>query len=248
MIPLQDILPRRRVPIVTWGIIAANTLVFVLEILLPEGARDLLFHYLGLVPARITDPTWARLHGFPPGAYLTFLTHLFLHGGWVHFLGNMWTLWIFGDNVEDRLGHFRFLMFYLLCGIAAALVQVYMHPHSPIPTIGASGAISGVLGAYLVMFPLARVVVLVPVFFIPLFFEIPAVLYLGYWYLLQVFSGTLSLALPEPVGGVAWWAHVGGFLAGVITHRLFLPRERYLWRDEELPWGNVVSYLDRINR
>ncbi len=248
MIPLQDILPRRTVPVVTWGLIALNTLVFLLEVLLPETGRELLFQYLGLIPARITDPEWARMHGFPPGAYLTFLTHLFLHGGWVHFLGNMWTLWIFGDNVEDRLGHVRFLLFYLLCGLAAALVHIYFHPHSTIPTIGASGAISGVLGAYFVMFPLARVIVMIPIFIFPFFFEVPAVLYLGYWYLIQIFSGTLSLALPGHVGGVAWWAHVGGFLAGVLTHRLFCSRRGCYYRDEEVPWGTVISYLDRINR
>jgi len=248
MIPLQDILPRRTVPLVTWGLIAVNTLVFLFEIALPQPQRELFFHYLGLIPARITDPEWAKLHGFPPGAYLTFFTHLFLHGGWVHFLGNMWTLWIFGDNVEDRLGHVRFLFFYLFCGIAAALVHIYIHPLSTVPTIGASGAISGVLGAYFVMFPLARVIVMVPIFIIPFFFEIPAIVYLGYWYLIQIFSGTLSLALPGEVGGVAWWAHVGGFLAGVLTHRLFYQKRRSYFKDEEVPWGTVISYIDRINR
>ncbi|RUM89868.1 MAG: rhomboid family intramembrane serine protease [Thermodesulfatator sp.] len=248
MIPLQDVLPRRTVPLATWGIIVVNAVVFLLEVSLPPPTREVLFHYLGLIPARITHPGWAAAHGFPPGAYLTFLTHLFLHGGWVHFLGNMWTLWIFGDNVEDRLGHLRFLIFYLLCGVAAALTHIFMHPDSTVPTIGASGAISGVLGAYFVMFPLARVIVLVPIFFFPFFLEVPALLYLGYWYLLQVFSGTLSLALPGEIGGVAWWAHAGGFLTGVLTHRLFCRRPHGYFKDEEVPWGPVLSYLDRLNR
>jgi len=248
MIPLQDILPRRRIPIVTWALIGVNTLVFLFEIALPHSTREVLFQYFGLIPARITSSEWAELHGFPPGAYFTFLTHLFLHGGWVHFLGNMWTLWIFGDNVEDRMGHLRFFIFYILCGIAAALVHILIHPLSPIPTIGASGAISGVLGAYLVMFPLARIIVMVPIFIFPFFFEIPAVIYLGYWYLIQIFSGTLSLALPGEVGGVAWWAHVGGFLAGVLTHRLFCEKGCSYFKDEEIPWGPVVSYFDRLNR
>ncbi|WP_297057076.1 rhomboid family intramembrane serine protease [Thermosulfurimonas sp.] len=246
MIPLQDSLPRRTVPVVTWGLIAVNTLVFLLETALPEPTRELVIQYLGLVPARLTDPVWAAAHGYPPGAYLTLFTHLFLHGGWVHILGNMWTLWIFGDNVEDRMGHLRFLIFYFLCGFVAALVHVHMYPHSTIPTIGASGAISGVLGAYLLMFPAARIVVMIPIFIFPFIFEVPAVFFLVYWYLLQVFSGTLSLALPEPVIEVAWWAHVGGFLAGMFLHRFFCLRGRCYYRDEEIP--GVVSYFDRINR
>ncbi len=248
MIPLHDVLPRKSVPVVTWGLIAANALVFLLELSLPQHARDLLFHYLGLIPARITNPSWAEAQGFPPGAYLTFFTHLFLHGGWVHFIGNMWTLWIFGDNVEDRMGHFRFFVFYIACGLVAALVHIYVNPTSTIPTIGASGAISGVLGAYLIMFPFARVIVMIPILFIPFFFEVPAVFYLGYWYLIQVFSGTLSLALPGEVGGVAWWAHIGGFVGGLLLHRFFCLRKTCYYEDEKTPWGPVVSYLDKINR
>jgi membrane associated rhomboid family serine protease len=149
---------------------------------------------------------------------------MFLHSGWLHIIGNMWTLWIFGDNVEDRMGPIRFLFFYLLCGIAAGIVHSLTNPDSMMPAVGASGAIAGVLGAYFFLFPYARIVVLIPVFIFPFFFEMPAVLYLGFWILTQVFSGTLALATPEQVGGVAWWAHVGGFIAGIILHFFFVKR------------------------
>src|ERR1700730_6177226 len=136
--------------------------------------------------------------------------------------GNMWTLWIFGDNVEDRMGPLRFAIFYLTCGLAAAVTHLVTQPESTVPTVGASGAIAGVLGAYLLLFPTARLVVLFPVLFLPLFFELPAVLYLGAWFLVHLFSGTLALAGPAHVGGIAWWAHVGGFMAGGLLLPLFV--------------------------
>ncbi len=246
MIPIQDIVPRRSVPIVTFGLILINVAVFLLELSLPPGVLEKLTFYLGVVPARYTHPYWSLTHSIPGLHYLAFFTAMFLHGGWIHLIGNMWTLWIFGDNVEDRMGHLRFLVFYLLCGLAAEIFHVWMHPHSTVPVIGASGAISGVLGAYYALFPFARVIVMIPIFFFPFFFEMPAILYIGIWYLMQVFSGTLSV-VHGTIGGVAWWAHVGGFITGLFTHRLFCRRRRY-YRDEEVPWGIFFSIGEKNNR
>jgi len=141
---------------------------------------------------------------------------MFMHVGWLHLFGNMLYLWIFGDNVEDKLGHFRFVLFYLLCGLGAALCQVALSPDSTIPTVGASGAIAGVLGAYLVSFPRSKVVTFIPIFIFPWIVQIPAVLYLLFWFAMQLLSGVSSLNMPEGTGGVAWWAHVGGFLLGML--------------------------------
>ena len=224
MIPIQDTVPRRNPPIVTWMIILVNALVFLLELSMSDYQLQQFSYLFGVVPARYTHPDWALRVGFPIDNYWPFLTSMFLHSGWLHIIGNMWTLWIFGDNVEDRMGPIRFLSFYLLCGIAAGIVHSLTNPDSMMPAVGASGAIAGVLGAYFFLFPYARIVVLIPVFIFPFFFEMPAVLYLGFWILTQVFSGTLALATPEQVGGVAWWAHVGGFTAGIILQFFFVKR------------------------
>jgi membrane associated rhomboid family serine protease len=165
---------------VTWVLILANSVVFLFELTMTEQALEQFFHLFGLVPARYTHPGWALQVGLPIDNYWPFLTSMFLHGGWMHIIGNMWTLWIFGDNVEDQMGPLRFLCFYLLCGLVAGLVHWFTNPDSTLPTVGASGAISGVLGAYFLLFPYSRVIVLVPVLFLPLFFELPAVLYLGF--------------------------------------------------------------------
>jgi membrane associated rhomboid family serine protease len=164
--------------------------------------------------------------GLTPGAYWPFLTSMFLHGSGLHLLGNMWTLWIFGDNVEDRMGPGRFVVFYLSCGLIAGIVHVMTNPDSTLPTIGASGAIAGVMGAYFLLFPRAGIVVMFPLLFIPLFFELPAMTYLAWWALSQVLSGTLSLAAAESIGGIAWWAHVGGFIAGIFLQFFFVKRGR----------------------
>jgi membrane associated rhomboid family serine protease len=231
-----------------WLIILANCLVFLFELSTPEHSLVQFFYQYGLVPARYTHPDWALWVGLPVDDYFPFLTSMFLHGGWLHIIGNMWALWIFGDNVEDRMGPIRFLFFYLLCGLAAGFVQWFTHPHSAIPTVGASGAIAGVMGAYLFMFPRARVIVLLPILFFPFFFELPAVTYLGFWALTQVFSGTLSLASPADVGGIAWWAHVGGFGAGILLQFLFRRRAyRHPSRDEygiENAWAPVGYWRD----
>ena len=147
---------------------------------------------------------------------------MFMHGGWLHFLSNMWILFIFGDNVEDRMGSIRFLVFYLISGLIGAIIQAYMYPNSTVPAIGASGAIAGVLGAYWVLFPKAKVISLIPLIFVPWFIEIPAVFYLGFWLVTQIYFGITSLPNSGVMGGVAWWAHIGGFVFGLLFHRLFL--------------------------
>jgi len=231
MIPLRDTVPHRNPPFVTVGIIVVNALVFWCELHLSPAQLERLFYLFGFVPLRLTHPEWAQYVGIDIDWYWPLLTSMFLHGGWVHFLGNMWTLWLFGDNVEDRLGHLRFLIFYLLCGVVAALGHAYVYPDSTVPTIGASGAIAGVMGAYFLLFPNAQIVVLWPVFFYPLFFELPAVVYLGIWILTQVWHGSLALALPESFSGVAFWAHVAGFVAGMVLLPIFCKR-RHTYR----PW------------
>lgn len=238
MIPIRDTIPSRNPALMVWMLVLLNALFFVFELMIPESRLERIFYLFGIVPARYTHPEWATWIGFPLDDYWPFLTSMFLHGGWMHIIGNMWTLWIFGDNVEDRMGPGRFLVFYLVCGIVAGVIHLLANADSTIPTIGASGAIAGVMGAYLVMFTHARIIAMVPIFFVyPLFFEIPAVLYLGFWYVSQVFSGSFSLASPTAAGGVAWWAHVGGFVAGMILHPLFVQGRRRYRAFAEDEWG-----------
>jgi membrane associated rhomboid family serine protease len=234
MFPLRDTIPRRNLPIATWLLILANFLVFLFELTLPSPELAAFVHLFGFVPARYTHPDWAVWAGYPIDDYWPFFTSMFLHGSVWHILGNMWTLWIFGDNVEDRMGPIRFVAFYLLCGLAAGLVHWFTHLDSTLPTVGASGAIAGVMGAYFFLFPTSRLIVLVPLLFLPFFFELPAVTYLGVWALMQLLSGTVSLAGAGDVGGVAWWAHVGGFVAGIGLQFAFIRRSGYrpLSRDE----------------
>ena len=216
-IPIRDDNPSRTVPVVTIGLIALNCVVFVYEIMLGEGLKDFMFDW-GFVPERLG----LALHsGSGPlaAASLTLVTSMFLHGGWAHLLGNMWYLWIFGDNVEDRLGHGRYLLFYLVGGIIAAVIQYVSAASSDVPTVGASGAIAAVLGAYAIAFPHARVTTLIP--FFPFFriVQLPALFVLGLWFVFQFFSGALSLAWSAK-GGVAWWAHIGGFVFGIVAMKL----------------------------
>src|SRR3954466_15675973 len=232
MFPIQDSVPTRSVPVVTRALVLINVLALFFELMLPRQGLEQIFYLFGIVPARITHPGWAADVGFPAGTYWTIITHQFLHGSWLHLIANMWTLWIFGDNVEDRMGSLRFAIFYLICGSTAGLTQVLTNPDSTIPSVGASGAIAGVLGAYLMFFPTARLIVLFPIFFFPFFFEVPAVLYLVLWFFINLFSGTAALAGPEQVGGIAWWAHVGGFVSGMLLCRLFVRRRRQSQPDE----------------
>jgi membrane associated rhomboid family serine protease len=222
MIPIRDTIPSRRAPVMTWALIAVNVVVFLYELSLSPDELEQLSYLFGVVPARYTHPDWARWVGFPVDEYWPFLTSMFLHGGWLHLIGNMWTLWIFGDNVEERMGPWRYLTFYLLMGTVAGVTHLLTNANSPVPTVGASGAIAGVLGAYFLLFPTARVIVLFPILFIPFFFELPAVIYLLFWFVTNVLSGTLSGLKGTDMGGVAWWAHVGGFAAGALLSRLFV--------------------------
>ena len=202
MFPISDVIPSRSTPFVTIALIALNSLAFLYELRLDDAALDRLARAAGVVPAAFSASD--------------VLTGMFLHGGWLHFLGNMLYLWIFGDNVEDRFGHVRFLLFYLACGGAAALAQVMIDPASTIPMIGASGAIAGVMGAYFVLFPQSRVLAGIFVIFIIDVIEIPAIFFLGVWFLMQLFSGVGSL-VEAAEGGVAFFAHIGGFLTGVVA-------------------------------
>jgi membrane associated rhomboid family serine protease len=219
MIPLRDRNPSDTVPVVTIGIIAACTIAFLYEASLGRGVSTLLASF-ALVPAQVTYDL--RYGGASlSGTFLPFLTSMFLHGGWLHLIGNMWFLWIFGDNVEDALGSVRYLLFYLVCGFAAGATQYMLAPQSTLPTIGASGAIAGVLGGYALLYPRARVLTLVPLGFFLQVIELPAVAVLVLWFGIQAVSGILSLGMNA--GGVAWWAHVGGFIAGLL---LILPFRR----------------------
>ncbi len=226
MIPIRDTLPRRGLPAVTIAIIFANAIVFVREAGLPPRALEAMIHVLGLVPERFVD--WTDAGGAPldPLRFVPLVASMFMHGSWLHIAGNMLYLWVFGDNVEALLGHGRFLAFYFLCGIAAAFGQVLANPESTAPMVGASGAIAGVLGAYFVSFPRARIVTLIPLFFWPLFVEIPALVFLGVWFLMQLLSGLLTLDVPTLSSGVAFWVHASGFLAGVVFLLVFRPRRR----------------------
>jgi membrane associated rhomboid family serine protease len=214
MIPLKDRNPRRRFPIVTIILILANILVFLYEISLGVNLERFLFHF-SVTPNEIHQALHSNI--FKPFVFMTLITSLFLHGGWLHLGGNMLYLWVFGDNVEDKLGHVRFIAFYLLCGISASALHIYLQSTSTVTTIGASGAISGILGAYILMFPRARVLTLIPIFIFIQIAELPAYIILGFWFILQFFYGMLSLKHTiAGTGGVAWWAHIGGFIAGLL--------------------------------
>jgi membrane associated rhomboid family serine protease len=212
MFPIRSTVPTRYPPTVTWTLIAINCAVF-------------LYRY-ALVPALYFTGTFAADLG--PLDYLPFVTNMFLHGGWLHLILNMWMLWLFGGTVEDRLGPGRYLAFYIVCGVAASLAHAIFNPTSTDPALGASGAIAGIMGCYLRLFPLARVVILVPVLFFPFFFEVPAFVFVGVWFFIQVLQGTMSLIVPAAHGGVAWWAHIGGFVAGLAFASLLVrPQQRY---------------------
>ena len=223
MIPLRDSVPSSTTPVVTYAIVAINVLIFIQQLALsPEELHHFFAHY-GVVPARLqlTD----------------LFTSMFLHGGFMHLIGNMWFLWIYGDNVEDVLGRAKYLGFYLTCGIAGSLVQIAADPGTSIPNIGASGAIAGVMGAYLLKFPHARVLTLIPLFVVFFTRELPAYIILIYWFILQFFSGvgTLAESSTGATGGIAFFAHVGGFLMGMLLIKVLPSREAY-WRRPELHW------------
>ena len=221
MIPLKDTIPHKYTPFITYFLIIINIFIFLYEVVLPRMLLNKFFYIFGLVPARFSHPEWATFVGLHFDNYWPFFTCMFLHGGWFHLISNMWSLWLFGDNVEDRFGHFGFLVFYLVSGLIASFTHYFFNMNAVVPVIGASGAIAGVMGAYFVMFPRSRILTLVPIFFIPLFIEIPAVIFLGFWFFSQLISGTFSLVAFENASGIAWWAHIGGFVSGMFLHKIF---------------------------
>ena len=225
MIPLRDDQPRFSTPYVTYFLIGLNLAVFLFEATLAPQSFKVLLYQLGMVPANITGFLAGAGRMGLMAAFLPTLTSMFLHGSWMHVIGNMWFLWIFGDNIEDHLGHFKYLLFYLLSGLGAAFAQVILNPHSIVPTVGASGAIAGVLGAYFLLYPRAKVLIWFPILFL---FYLPAWVTLGYWFAMQFVSGaaTSLASYSDTRGGVAFWAHVGGFVAGIILIKLIPERPR----------------------
>lgn len=223
MLPLYDDQPRYSTPYVTYFLIGLNLLIYLFESTLSRHGLEAFITQFAIIPARLTSALLGP-HSSPVVAIVPLITSMFLHASWMHVIGNMWFLHIFGDNVEDYLGHFKFLVFYLLAGFFAMSLQVLIDVHSTIPTLGASGAIAGVLGAYFILYPRARVLTW---FFIFVMY-IPAWIILGYWFVLNFFSGAASTLIYEgrSMGGVAFWAHVGGFLSGVVMIKIFPQRQR----------------------
>jgi len=231
MFPIRDNIHSRSFPIVNWLLIIINGVVFFLEWSLSPDELTNFINSFALTPALVSlsDPI----------SILPFFTHMFLHGSWVHIISNLWILFIFGDNVEDRMGSLKYLVFYLMGGIAAALVQFFLTSDPTLPMVGASGAIAAVMGAYLLFFPRARVHTFIPVFIFPWFIQVPSVIFLGLWFVTQLFSGVLTLA-PQTAsaeGGVAWWAHIGGFAFGLVMAGVFASRKKpRTYADEYYPW------------
>ena len=253
MFPLSDPdLIRRSKPVITYGLIIINAVVFLYELTLGSLENTVFFYRWGLIPAELAqglDFTALRLgssetvdiqttlFGMAVPAWGTVFSSMFIHGGFMHFIGNMVFLWVFGDDIEDKLGHVKYLLFYLVCGLAAAWAHVALDMDSQVPTVGASGAIAGILGAYLLLYPFSRIRTLVVFFFITVI-RLPAVVILGFWFVMQLFSGLGSLVPGMQSGGVAYWAHVGGFVAGVLLIALYLKlRGEPVWpRYRRSPW------------
>jgi len=224
MIPLRDVIPSRTTPYVTISLVTINVLVFLYQFSLGPAVNQFVLAF-GLVPASFS---WVNI-----------VTSMFLHGGFLHVAGNMLYLWIFGDNVEDRMGHGRFLAFYLLCGTAAALGQTLTVPDSVVPMVGASGAVAGVMGAYFVLYPHSRIVTLLPIFIFIQIIEVPAIVFLGVWFVMQLLSGVGSIAMAtggEPAGGIAFWAHIAGFAAGILGVFVFRRPQR-----QRVEWWNDLD-------
>lgn len=216
MFPIRDTIPTKNYPVVNYALIGINIVVFFIQMSQGAGLERFVYTY-GLVPARFSVPYIASHFTLFQQAF-SLISFMFLHGGIMHIIGNMWMLYIFGDNIEDRLGSFYYLIFYLLCGLISGLFHLFLNFHSTTPTIGASGAIAGVMGAYFILYPNSKILTLIPIIFIPWFVELPAVLFLGFWFFMQVLSATSSGAMGH---GIAWWAHVGGFVAGMASLKFF---------------------------
>ena len=216
MFPFIDTAPRAARPLITFGLIAANTLVFLWMLSLPPRALQSVLVHAALIPARYTEPELARAAGLDPSNWWPLLTNTFMHGGWLHLISNMWFLWIFGPAMEARFTRPGFFVLYIAGALAASAVHLATHPTSTEPVLGASGAIAAVIGAHAVTYPAARVITIILLVFIPLFVPIPAVLFALIWFALQLFQGTIELMTPNFAGGVAWWAHIGGFAFGAL--------------------------------
>lgn len=226
MFPLQTTAPTRSPPFVTWALIATNCAIFLFQISLGPEELELFLLQFALVPARYFAPLPFGDVGGDTLSYLPFFTNVFLHGGWLHLILNMWTLWLFGPAVEDRLGTMRYIVFYVCSGIFASYTHAVFNPLSTAPALGASGAIAGVLACFLLLYPWARLIILMPILFLPLFFEVPAFVYVGLWFLMQLVQGTAEVFAQSTGGGIAWWAHVGGFVGGLALGLLLIPSRR----------------------
>jgi membrane associated rhomboid family serine protease len=240
MFPIRDSVPSTRTPVVVYLLILANTAVFLYQTGLSERTLVIFTYEWGLVPRRYFDEFWALRSGLSPTDYWPFLTATFMHGGWLHIILNMWTLFIFGRTLEGRMGPAPFLLFYLTSGVASTAAHAFFNAESDVPVIGASGAVAGVIGAYAVSFPTARITMLVPIIIIPLIFQIPAVLFAGIWFAIQLLQGAMESMTSSMGGGIAWWAHIGGFIAGILILPLFLlfaPRRPAPPTWQPGPWG-----------
>jgi membrane associated rhomboid family serine protease len=227
MIPLRDTVPSKTFPIVNWLIIIANLFVFIAELRMSESQLETFFYQYGLVPSRIMPALRGDPSAIRPGVLTTFASNIFIHGNFWHFAGNMWFLYIFGDNVEDRMGKVNYLLFYLLAGLLASITHFVLYIHSQVPAIGASGAISGVMAAYMFLFPRSKIITLIPIFFIlPLFVTIRAFVFIGIWFVIQLINGTGHLLFHGAATGIAFWAHIGGFVAGMLLYRLFIMKKQ----------------------
>lgn len=241
MIPLRDNIPSRRFPVINGLLILANVVVFLFEISLGDARLEQFIMTYGLIPGRITAD--------PSGSWMTIFTSTFLHGGWLHLISNMLALFIFGDNIEDRMGHITYLAFYMAGGLAAGLMHIFTNLGSPIPTVGASGAIAAILGAYLILYPRARVLTIIPIFFFIQVVHIPAPIYLIFWFVSQLFNGAAEIASNTyQEGGVAWWAHIGGFVFGALVALLFFRRRttrpQSVWDQPEVIGRNTYRDND----
>ncbi len=237
MFPLMTTVATRYAPLVTWLLITINIAVFLVQISLPPAGQQLFLMRYALVPAAYFNPVWGALNHLPAGSVVPFFTNIFLHGGWMHLIANMWTLYIFGPPLEDRLGGWRFLLFYLLCGYGASLAHAFVNAGSVIPALGASGAIAGLMGAYMRLFPFSKMLVLIPILIFPFFFEMYAAVFVGIWFFIQLVNGLGGLfsGLSSLTGGIAWWAHIGGFAFGWLLIDFFrLPPQTYRpWHRDE---------------
>lgn len=224
MIPYKDDNPTETFPFVTIGIIILNVIIFILEALSDNNLLEITYSY-GAIPQAILNFKGEQ----PIHPFFTIYTSMFMHGGLFHLAGNMLYLWIFGNNIEDRLGHLRFIIFYLICGTIASYAHAITNPHSTIPMVGASGAVSGILGAYILLFPHAYVHTLIFLGFFITTIKIPALIVIGFWAIIQFINGLISTGVRDVMGGVAWFAHIGGFLTGLITIKLWIPRRIRRW-------------------